>query len=144
MKKYIVNLTDDERKTLKGIISSGKHTARKIRRARILLKADAGAGCTDKKIAIALDVSICTIEQIRKRFVEYSFKDVVNGRKPNRKQIHKIDGKREAQLITLACSEAPEGSSRWTLRMLADKMVQLDYVDNVSHETIRKTLKKTS
>jgi len=142
MKKYIVDLTDDERKILKGIISSGKHSAKKIRRARILLKVD--AGWSDKKIAGALDVSICAIEQIRKRFVANPFKDVINGCKSDRERIRKIDGKREAQLITIACSTPPEGSARWTLRMLADKMVRLDYVDSVSHETIRKTLKKTN
>lgn len=139
-KKYIVDLTKDEKKKIKEIISSGKHSARKIRRAHILLKAD--EGWTDIKIAKALTVDTSTVERTRKQFVEESFEAVINGRKSKRVYKRKLDGKQEAQLIAVACSKAPEGSVRWTLHMLADKMVQLGYVGSISHETVRKTLKK--
>ncbi len=127
---------------VKKIISSGKHSARKIRRACVLLKAD--KGWTDKKISEAADISRPQVERIRKQFVEESFETAINGRKSRREYKRKLDGKQEAQLITLACSESPEGTTRWTLKMLADKMVQLEYVENLSSETVRRTLKKTS
>ncbi|MFH1846876.1 MAG: helix-turn-helix domain-containing protein [Candidatus Omnitrophota bacterium] len=141
-KMYIVDLTNDEQKKLKEIISSGKHSAKKIRRAHILLKAN--EGWTDAKISKALTVDSTTVERIRKQFVEESFENTINGRKSKRVYKRKLDGKQEAHLIAIACGESPEGSVRWTLHMLADKMVQLGYVENISHETVRKTLKKTN
>ena len=142
-KKYIVDLTQQECHRLEQLMRSGKHSARRIRYAQALLKAH--AGWTDQKISEALDISIRTIQRIRQRFVEEGM-DVALGarsRKP-RPYARKLDGEKEARLIALACSEPPEGRARWTLRMLAEKMVQLCYLDSVSHETVRQALKKTN
>ena len=141
-KKYIVKLTQEERKKLQEMISSGKHAAKKILRARILLKAD--ASWLDEKIAEAFDVHVRTIERLREQFVEEGFDRFMDGCKPKRQYPRKLDGRQEAQLTTIACSQAPEGQARWTLRLLADRMVRLDYVDSISHETVRQVLKKTS
>jgi len=142
-KKYIVDLTDEERKELERLIRSGKDSARRIRYAQALLKAD--AGWTDQRISEAFEMSINTAQRLRQRFVEEGLPVALGARsrkpKPYRR---KLDGEKEAHLIALACSEPPEGSTRWTLRMLADKMVQLCYVDSVSHETVRQALKKTN
>jgi transposase len=141
-KKYIVKLTKEERAILKGIISTGKNSVKKILRARALLKAD--ESWTDEKISEALEVSLPTIERMRKHFVEEGLENVLKGRYSNRQYSRKLDGKKEAQLIAMTCSEAPEGHSRWTLHLLADRMVELKYVDSISHETVRQTLKKMS
>lgn len=142
-KKYIVDLTDEERNRLRELVRSGKHSARRIRYGRVLLKAH--AGWTDQKISEALDIGIRTVQRIRQRFVEEGMEVALGARsrkpKPYRR---KLDGRQEAQLIALACSEAPEGRTRWTLRMLADRMVELCYVDTLSHETVRRVLKKTN
>lgn len=140
-KKYVVGLSKDEQKMLRRIVRSGKHSARKIRWSHALLKAD--AGWTDEKISEALDISLPTVQRIRQRFVEEGL-DVALGAhsyKP-RPYSQKLDGKQEAQLIALACGEAPEGRTRWTLRLLAERIVQLNYVESVSHETVRQVLKK--
>ena len=142
-KKYIVDLTDQERNRLRELVRCGKHSARRIRYGHVLLKAH--AGWTDQKISEALDIGIRTVQRIRQRFVEQGIEVALGARsrkpKPYRR---KLDGRQEAQLIALACSEAPEGRTRWTLRMLADRMVELCYVDTVSHETVRRVLKKTN
>jgi transposase len=145
-KKYVVRLTRDERKMLHGMVSAGKGAARKLARARVLLKADAdGPGWTDGRIAEALDVGVRTIESLRKRFVEEGLDSALNRRKQVRpSRTPKLDGDGEARLVALACSEAPDGRKRWTLRMLADRLVVLDVVDSISHETVRQALKKTS
>ena len=142
-KKYVVDLTEDERKGLKRLVGSGRHTARRIRWAHALLKAD--AGWSDAKTAEALDMSIPTVQRLRQRFVEEGL-DVALGartRKP-RPYARKLDGEREARLVALACSQAPEGRTRWTLRLLAERMVELTYVDSLSYETVRRVLKKTT
>lgn len=141
-KKYIVKLTPDEREELRTLVSSGVAKARKLTRARILLKAD--EGWTDKAISEALDVGTATVGRVRKRFVETGL-EAINRRKPRRRYERKIDGQAEAHLIALACSAPPEGRKRWTLRLLADKLVTLEEVDieSVSHETIRQVFKKT-
>jgi transposase len=148
MKKYIIKLSKDERDTLKKVITSGRGPARMFTRARILLKADqgiAGPNWSDEKISDALDVTVQTIERVRKQFVEEGFDAVLSRRKYTQNVSRKkIDGRVEAHLIALSCSEPPEGSARWTLRLLADKIVELGYVDSVSHEAIRQTLKKTN
>jgi len=144
-KKYIVELTKAECKTLRELISSGKAAARKLARARILLKADSRAGApnwSDAKISEALDVGRATVERLRKRFVEEGFEAALGQRKSQRNYQRKLDGDAEAHLIALACSKAPEGYSRWTLRLLAESMVTLEYIDQVSHETVRSVLKK--
>ena len=142
-KKYIVDLSDQERSTLRQLVRSGKHSARRIRWAQALLKAD--AGWTDRKISEALDIGIRPVQRIRQRFVEEGIEVALGARsrKP-RPYRRKLDGRQEAHLIALACSEAPEGQTWGTLRMLADRMVELCYVDSVSHETVRRVLKKTN
>lgn len=142
-KKYIVNLTSEEREALEALISSGIASARKLTRARILLKAD--EDWTDKRISEALDVGTATVERVRKRFVEWGGMKAIERRKPRRRYERKIDGDAEARLVALACSAPPEGRTRWTLQLLADKLVTLEEVDidSVSHETVRQVLKKT-
>lgn len=147
MKKYIVRLSVEERETLKRLVSSGKGSARMFTRAHVLLKADVGEegpGWPDKKISEAFDVTVQSIERIRKQLVEEGFDSVLRRRKYIQKVSRKkIDGDVEAHLIALACSEAPEGYKQWSLRLLAGKMVELGYVDSVSHEAVRRALKKT-
>jgi transposase len=142
-KKYMVDLTEKERKELERLTRSGKHSARRIRYGQALLKAN--AGWADEKISEALDISIRTMQRIRQRFVEEGMQVALGARsrKP-RPYARKLDGEKEARLIALACSEPPEGHTRWTLRMLADRMVELCYVDTLCHETVRSTLKKTN
>jgi len=148
MKKYIVCLSREERKSLKSLITSGKGPARIFTRARILLKADVGEGgpgWPDEKIAEALDVTVQTIERVRKQLVEEGMEAVLKRRKYIQKVSRKkFDGDAEAHLIALACSETPDGYSRWSLRLLADRMVELGYVESISHEAVRRVLKKTS
>jgi len=146
-KKYIVTLTQEERRMLHAMLSRGKAAARKLVHARVLLKADAGSGgpgWTDDQIAEGLEVGRATVERVRKAFVEEGLEAALVRRKPRRQYQRKLDGDGEAHLIALACSQAPEGRSRWTLRLLADRMVQLKLVDHLSHETVRDVLKKTN
>jgi transposase len=140
-KKYIVDLQGEERTTLQRIIRSGKHSARKIHWAHALLKAD--AGWKDEKIAEALDISLPTVQRIRQRFVEEGLEVALgaHSHKP-RPYLQRLDGEQEAKLIALACSSAPEGYSRWTLRLLAEKVVELQVVEQVSYQTVRRVLKK--
>ena len=145
-KKYIVLLTKEEQKSLEDLTKTGKAAAAKINRAKILLKADINreeGGWKDEAISIALDTSVSTIEQVRQRFVEEGLESALNPR-PRTSTPKKLDGEIEGHLIAIACSEAPEGSSRWTLRLLADKIVALGYVDSISHESVRQVLKKTN
>jgi transposase len=143
-KKYIVNLTPEERRELEQLISSGTERARKLTRARILLKAD--EGWTDRAISEALDVGTATVERLRKRFVEWGGIAAIERRKPRRQYKRRLDGDAEARLIALACSAPPEGRECWTLRLLAEKLVTLEGVDieSISYETVRTTLKKTN
>jgi len=145
-KKYIVRLTDEERGRLAALVSKGRAAARKLTHARVLLKADAdGPAWTDERIAEALDVGRRTVENIRRRLVEEGFEAALNRKKRCRPPREKIlDGEREAKLIALACGRPPEGRKRWTLRLLSDKLVELDIVEAISYETVRRTLKKTS
>lgn len=147
MKKYIVRLSKQEREILTKLINSGRGPARMFTRARILLKADQsdkGPGWSDEKISEALEVTVQTIERVRKQLVEEGF-DVVLSRREYTQKVSrkKIDGDVEAHLVAISCSEPPPGRSRWTLRLLADKIVELGYVQNISHEAVRQTLKKT-
>ena len=140
-KKYIVSLQEKERRMLQRIIRSGKHSARKIRWAHALLKADHGR--KDQEIAEALDISLPTVQRIRQRFVEEGL-DVALGARSHRPRpyLQRLDGEQEAKLIALACSKAPEGRTRWTLRLLAKKIVELQVVERVSYQTVRRVLKK--
>jgi len=138
-KKYIVNLTDEERERLLRLTSSGKIGARTMKRAQILLKAD--EGLKDAEIVSALNTSRPTVERIRKRFVQGNLeKALYDDPRPGSKT--KLDGRAEAELIALACSDVPDGHAKWSLRMLADKLVELEIVEGISHETVRQTLKK--
>jgi transposase len=141
-KKYVVTLTDEERQDLQQVLSRGKAAARKLTHARILLKAD-GPGWKDNRIAEALEVGRATVERVRKQFVEEGLEAALEPRKPRRTYRLKLDGDGEAHLIALACQKPPEGRSRWTLQLLADRMVELEYVDEISYQTVRRTLKKT-
>jgi transposase len=146
-KKYIVTLTEEERRTLGAMLSRGKAAARKLMHARILLKADAspgGPGWKDDAIAEGLDVGRATVERIRKRFVEAGLPAALERRKSRRRYERALDGDGEAHLVALACQAPPDGRSRWTLRLLADQMVALEYVEQVSYQTVRRTLKKTN
>ena len=145
MKKYRVTLTNEERHELNQLINKGKGAARKLLHARILLKADGRegqAGWTDEAIKAALEVSISTIERVRERFVEEGLEAALVHKAPTREYKRKLNGEQEAHLVALVCSQPPEERQRWTLKLLADKMVELDYVDTVSSETVRQVLKK--
>ena len=145
-KKYIVTLTDEERGALRGMIAAGKGAARKLTHARILLKAERRQQhreWEDARIAAALEVAVSTVENVRQRFVEESLEAALVPRPPRREYRRRLDGQQEAHLIALACGSPPEGHGRWTLRLLADRMVRLEHVESVSHETVRQTLKKT-
>ena len=147
MKKYVVTLTEDERAGLRGLISAGKAAARKLVHARILLKADVspeGAGWDDGSISEALEVGTATTERIRKQFVEEGLEAALERHRPRRQYERRLDGVKEAHLVAVTCSEAPEGRERWTMQLLADKMVALGHVESLSRETVRRTLKKMS
>ena len=145
--KYKVTLTGEERTELEVLISAGKSAARKLCRARILLKADAGLGgpaWDDGRISEALEVGRATVERVRKQFVEESLQAALERKKPDREYERRLDGQGEARLIALTCSQAPEGRERWTLELLAGQMVALSYVPALSRATVRRVLKKTS
>ena len=147
MKKYIVKLSEQEREELQEVIATGKSSARKIQHARILLKADAsehGPNWKDEQISEAVEVSLSTIERVRRQFVEEGIEAAISRRPGSGYRDPKIDGEKEAHLVALACSQAPQGRVRWTLRLLAQKMVELEYVESLSYETVRRTLKKTN
>jgi len=146
-KRYKVTLEPDERGELEKLISRGKGAARRLAHARILLHADQGEGKPgkiDAEIAEAVGVSVTTIERVRQRFVEEGLEVALSRRPPRRLYLRKLDGEAEARLIALACSPPPEGQARSTLRVLAERMVVLGYVEAVSHETVRTTLQETN
>ena len=141
LKIYIVKLSREERQVLLDLTRKGEIKARKMKRAMILLKAD--EGLTDPEIMAAVNVSRPTVERIRKRFVEGGLEKALN-EDPRPGQRRKLDGRGEAHLIALACSDPPAGHETWTLRLLGGKLVELRVVESISHETVRQTLKKTS
>lgn len=146
-KKYIVSLTSSERDYLEQLTKKGKIAAYKMNHARILLKADInqeGGGWIDRKISESLDIGHATIERVRQRLVEEGMEAALNRREQKKRRPKIIDGEKEAYLIVIACSKTPTGKGNWTLQMLADKMVELKYVEQVSTETIRQSLKKTN
>lgn len=147
-KKYLVTLSPEERQRLTDLVSAGKRSALTITRARVLLKADqadGGPAWQDHRIAQTLDCGLRSIERIRQRFVERGL-DQALGRKPQDRpsRERKFDGAAEARLIALACSPPPDGRVRWTMKLLADKRVELEVFDSVSDETVRRLLKKTN
>ena len=139
-KKYVVKLEPAEREQLLELTRKGENSVRKMKRAQILLKAD--EGWTDQDIIGALNTSRSTVERTRKRFVEGGLDKALN-EDPRPGQRLKMDGKAQAHLVALACSEAPGGRAHWPLRLLADKLVVLDLVESISHEAVRQALKKT-
>ncbi len=148
MKKYIVTLTKEEREVLGSLVSKGKHQSQKILNALILLDCDTGefqtSRSTNEDIARVLSISMRKIDRVKKRFVEEGFDAALNRKKTERVYEKKADGEFEAHLIALSCSDPPEGFARWSLRLLADKMVELNYIDSISHEAVRRVLKKTN
>lgn len=149
MKKYVVELTEDERERLRKLISAGSAPARMLNRARILLKADAGRHSEgepllDRQIAPMLQTSTATVQRVRERFCRQGLEAALERSAPDRLYERSFDGRAEARLIALACSQAPEGRERWSMRLLADKAVEMGIVHSVSHETVRKMLKKTN
>ncbi len=143
-KKYVVRLSAEERAICDAIVKNLKGSSQKFRRAQILLKADAaGPGWPDGKIAEAFNCRVQTIENVRKRLVTDGFEPALDGKKrPEPPTPCKLDGAAEAKLIALRLGKPPAGYGRWTLQLLADELVALDVVDSISHETVRKTLKK--
>lgn len=140
-KRYHVNLTEDEREDLQALVKKGKDAARKITRARILLLASQGK--TDDVIVASLEVGRATVERIRKRFIDGGVEYAINER-PRVGGKFKLDTKAEATLIALACSDAPDGRSQWTMQLLADRLVEMEIVDSISDESVRRYLKKTT
>ena len=147
MKKYRVTLTKEEREKLAVISKKGKHRSQRVLNTLILLNCDEGEyqikRSKNEEISNILQISMRKIDRIKKRFVEEGLEIAIDGTKGKRVYAKKADGDFEAHLVALSCSEPPEGFSRWSLRLLADKVVELNYVDNISHESIRRVLKKT-
>ncbi|MEM6453308.1 MAG: helix-turn-helix domain-containing protein [Cyanobacteria bacterium P01_D01_bin.105] len=146
-KKDIISLTGEERHELEQVVNTGKAAASKINHARILLKADtqpSDGSWTDAAISQALDISVATIERVRQRFVEHGVTAALGRQQPQRHRSRRLDGEPEAHLVALTCSDPPPGHSLWTLRLLAERMVTLEQVDTLCHETVRQTLKKTN
>jgi putative transposase len=139
-KRYVIDLTPEERAMLEQLLRRGRSGTRKLTRARILLKAD--EGLTDEEIAAALDVGIATVGRTRQRFVEANLAALEERPRPGGER--KLTGKQETHLIAVACTPAPAGQRRWTLRLLADKVVELGFVDSIARETVRQVLKKMS
>jgi transposase len=143
--KYVVRLTEDERQSLQGLVSGKRIAADRALRARILLKADLdGDAWSDTEIADAFEVGLSTIHRLRQRLVEDGLEAALSRRPMSSKRPTKLDGAQEARLIAIACGPAPEGRARWTLRLLADKLIELEVVDSIGTEAVRQTLKKTS
>ncbi len=145
-KKYPVILSETEREELKRLIAAGTSSARKLVHARILLKADQGpegAGWVDDAVADALEVSQPTVARVRKQYFCEGLEAALNRRPPKREYRRKLDGEQEARLIALACGEPPQGRVCWSLRLLADKLVELEVVEEVSYQTVGRVLKKT-
>src|SRR6188474_2552275 len=142
--KYVIVLSEKQRQHLEKITSSGKVSARQIKRAQILLKSDMQVNWSYERIMEAFDVSAVTIAAVRRAFVEQGLEATLQRKKPDREYEHALDGEGEAHLIALACSEPPTGRKHWSLRLLQDRFVKLGYVDGISYETIRRVLKKTN
>jgi transposase len=148
---YKVTLTKEERTMLLAITKKGKHSSRKVIHALILLNCDRGQYSdieqpyqTNREVAKYLKVGESMVERVKKRFVEDSLESALEDKPSEREYTHKVDGELEARIIATSCSEAPEGFARWSLRMLADKVVEMEYIESISHETVRQVLKKTN
>ena len=139
VKKYVVDLSEEERGRSEAITAKGTSKARRLRRAHILLLAD--EGLLDREIARAMNAAVTTVERTRKRFVEEGLEAALSER-PRPGAMRKLDGRQEAYLVALACSDPPEGKKRWSMRLLADRLVEIGMVEEISDETVRRTLKK--
>ena len=147
MKKYKVTLTKEEREQLIDIINKGRHSAQLYRTAYILLNCDEGKWgnkLTNEQVSRVLQISMRMIDRVKQKFVEEGFEACLERKALSKTKEKKVDGDMEAHLIALSCSKPPKGYGRWSLRMLADKMIELNYADNISYETVRRVLKKTS
>jgi hypothetical protein len=146
MNRYTVILTDDERKSLCELVSKGKHNSQQILNALILLNCDKSElnvnHSINEEISRVLNISMKKIDRVKKRFVEEGLEVALNGQERDRIYTKKVDGDAEAHLVALSCSEPPEGFARWSLRLIADKAVELGYFEDISHETVRRTLNK--
>ena len=143
--KYVVRLTDEERQSLEQLISGKRVAAHKALRARMLLKADVeGPAWADREIAAAFEVGESTVHRLRERLVEEGLEAALSRKPQSRTKPRKLDGAQEAHLVAIACSAAPAGRARWTLKLLADRLVELQVVDSIGRETVRETLKKTT
>jgi transposase len=141
-KKYVVKLKEDEREHLLQMIHCGKDSARRLAHARVLLKCD--EGLMDLEVSDEVEVSVGTVERVRKRCSSEGLEAALSPRpQPKRPHKRRIDGDNEARLVAIACSKAPDGHDHWTLQLLADRMVELKYVEAVSGQTVRRVLKKT-
>lgn len=146
-KKYIVSLTSQERAYLDKLTTTGKTSAYKINHARVLLLADTNresGGWIDQAIASTINISTSTIERIRQRFVEEGLEQALNRQPQSQRKPRRLDGEQEAHLVAVTCSTPPSGFSRWTLRLLAERLVELEEIESISHETVRQILKKTN
>jgi hypothetical protein len=146
-KRYRVTLTEGERQELQSLVTAGRAAARKLVRARVLLLADQAEGGPAKSDPMIIDALGCgraTVERIRKQFVEEGLEETLQPKPSMRVYERRLDGKAEAHLVAIACGPPPEGRSRWTLRLLGDRLVALGHVESVAHETVRRTLKKTN
>ena len=148
MEKYTVTLTGEEIEQLQSLVGKGKHAAQKVVNALILLNCDESQGrehrCSSREIAQVLQVGERKIDRVKRRFVEERLEVALEGKTPRREYTHKVDGDVESHLIALSCSAPPSGHARWSLRLLADRAVELELVDAISHETVRRALKKTN
>jgi transposase len=145
--KYVVRLELDERRRLQNMVNEGRGSKSARQRARVLLKADQAEGApswTDERVAEFAEVGLSTVHRVRRQFVEEGLEATLQRRPSPQRQYRKLDGAGEAKLIATACSQPPEGRSRWTLHLLADKLVELKVVESVSHECVRSVLKKTN
>ena len=140
VKKYVVKLTAEERTELERVTTSNKANRNKVVKAFVLLRADEGS--LDEEIVVSYGISLRTVERIRERFVEEGLEAALNRKPSSRVYKRKVYGEEEAHLVALCCSEVPEGHTRWTLQLLADKMVELSYIDSISYETVRRTLER--
>ena len=144
--KYVVKLSAEERSSLERLVATGKRSAAMLTHARILLKSDANhpeCDWEDVQISVALDASMATVFRVRKAFVEQGLDAALQRKRSTRHYQRKLDGAGEAQLIAVACSKAPEGRARWTMQLLADKLIELKIVESISDDTVHRTLKKT-
>ena len=142
--KYVIRLTEEERSALQDLIGKPRAAAAKVLRARMVLKADVdGPGWSDPQIGEAFEVGLSTVQRLRQRLVEEGLEAALSRRPSSQQRVPKLDGEQEARLIAIACSSPPAGRARWTLQLLADQLVALDIVDDISPETVRQTRKKT-